>query len=99
MPHICVHMNPFTRQPIATGYVCLVGGQEGHGLFYFILCVADRLKSLFGSSGKSDALVYDPSYATMDPVPHNVSSQSTFSVNVPVRSSAAGGSTPVGARE
>ena len=39
---------------------------------------ADKLKALFGQSGttKTNAattpLVYDQSYATMDPVPHNM---------------------------
>ncbi len=68
---------------------------------FLLLPVADRLKTLFGSSNKADTLVYDPSYATMDPVPHNVSSsQSAFSVDIPTRTTQVGGSTPpVGARE
>jgi hypothetical protein len=37
---------------------------------------SDKLKTLFGSSSKATPLVYDESYATMDPVPHNVNAGS-----------------------
>lgn len=40
---------------------------------------ADKLKTLFGTSTKATPLVYDPSYATMDPVPHNVYGGTTSS--------------------
>ena len=45
--------------------------------------LAEKLKSLFGTTGKSNAVVYDPSYATMDPVPHNSSANTPFTVHVP----------------
>ena len=45
--------------------------------------IADKLKALFGSTGKTNTVVYDPNYATMDPVPHNTTSSSPFLVHVP----------------
>ena len=43
----------------------------------------DKLKALFGTAGKPNTVVYDANYATMDPVPHNASANSPFTVHVP----------------
>lgn len=48
---------------------------------------ADKLKRMFGSTGgsgggSSKPLVYDPGYATMDPVPHNTGSHSAFTPQI-----------------
>ena len=54
-------------------------------MFVSLSClVADKLKRMFGSSSggsggySSKPLVYDPGYATMDPVPHNTTAHSNF---------------------
>ena len=56
--------------------------------FFAFLYAADKLKRMFGStggSGGSDSrkpLVYDPGYATLDPVPHNTSTHTTFTPQI-----------------
>ncbi len=49
---------------------------------------ADKLKRLFGSTGGGGGgdsrkpLMYDPGYATLDPVPHNAGTHTTFTPHI-----------------
>ena len=62
----------------------------------------DKLKALFGTSGKSpsNTVTYDPNYATLDPVPHNTGTNTPFTPQINSYSSGRylDGPAPSGAR-